>query len=34
MRKDLLAKQEEKLKSSLSDLVKKLEAATKQTGAV
>ena len=33
MRKDILAKQEEKLKSSLTDIVKKLEAATKQTGA-
>jgi len=34
MRKDILAKQEEKLKASLTEIVKKLEAATKQTGAV
>ena len=34
MRKDIVSKQEEKLKSSLTELVKKLEAATKQTGAV
>ena len=34
MRKEILAKQEEKLKSTLTELVKRLEAATKQTGAV
>jgi len=34
MRKDILAKQEEKLKASLTEIVKKLEAATKQSGAI
>lgn len=33
MRKDILTKQEEKLKATLTELVKKLEAATKQLGA-
>jgi len=32
MRKDILAKQEEKLKATLTELVKRLEAATKQVG--